>query len=483
MRRGHEQQQHQQDILGALSAAAPAAAAAAAAAARRSLLCCAASAAEQPGPRGPSGVHTPHCSSNSSSSSSKITRVQHTLPQAASAIGEGHAQQQQQQQQQQHLQQVPLRRLRNPGRGTRGDGGKPPAAGTTEAIARIPAAAAAATATEDYYRILGVSKDAGEADLKKAYRKLAMKWHPDKHADPEAKKKAEAQFKDIAEAYDVLSDKERRQVYDKFGEEGLKAGGPSSGGPGGSNVFYREVDPSEIFSRFFGTDRMGGDADDPFSHPIFGMAGAGGPFGMRFSASTGARRCGSMQGSMGASSKPRAYERDLVCSLEELYSGTTKKMKIGRTRFHNGQPVKEDSVVAVDVKAGWKEGTKVTFAGEGGQEAPNGPPGDLVFVVKCRPHARFVRDGSHLVYRVPLPLIKALTGFTVAVTTLDNRTLHVKVDEVVSPKFRKVVPGEGMPISKKPGEKGDLIIEFDILFPRSLTDDQKKKLKDILGNS
>lgn len=336
---------------------------------------------------------------------------------------------------------------------------------------------------KDYYRILGVSKDATEGDLKKAYRKLAMKWHPDKHADAEAKKKAEAQFKDIAEAYDVLSDKERRQVYDQFGEEGLKGGGPAAGGAGGGNVFYREVDPSEIFSRFFGTDRMGGDMDDPFSHPVFGMAAAGGPFGMRFSTS-GARRAGSMQGGFGAaSSKPRAYERDLVCSLEELYSGTTKKMKIGRTRFHNGQAVKEDSVVTVDVKAGWKEGTKITFTGEGGQETPNGPPGDLVFVVKCRPHMRFIRDGSHLVYKVPVPLVKALTGFTVPIQTLDGRSLHIKIEQIVSPKYRKIVPHEGMPISKKPGEKGDLIIEFDIIFPRSLTDEQKTKIKEILGNS
>ncbi|CDJ27089.1 heat shock protein 40, putative [Eimeria mitis] len=178
---------------------------------------------------------------------------------------------------------------------------------------------------------------------------------------------AEAQFKDIAEAYDVLSG---FRIYDKFGEEGLKGGGGApSGGPGGANVFYREVDPSEIFSRFFGTDRMSGDSDDPFSHPIFGMAGAGGPFGMSFS-TTGNRRCGSMHGmsssSSSSSSKPRAYERDLVCTLEELYT------------FHNGQPVKEDNVVTVDVKAGWKEGTKITFSGEGGQETPNGPPGDLI---------------------------------------------------------------------------------------------------------
>ncbi|OEH78425.1 heat shock protein [Cyclospora cayetanensis] len=338
-----------------------------------------------------------------------------------------------------------------------------------------------------FHGILGVPKDASDADLKKAYRKLAMKWHPDKHADAEAKKKAEAQFKDIAEAYDVLSDKERRQIYDKFGEEGLKGGAAPSGAPGGANVFYREVDPSEIFSRFFGTDRMGGDSDDPFSHPA-GGSGEGGWWSFSsevecrenlciFCRSSGwgeaagrlacvsrlreidrgdglsASGCGSMQG-MSTSSKPRAYERDLVCTLEELYRSrhnkkdedwedavSFKRLQGGEGRgvgaqgwssidFHNGQPVKEDNVVTVDVKAGWKEGTKITFSGEGGQETPNGPPGDLIFVVKCKPHHRFIRDGSHLIYKVPVPLIKALTGFTVPVTTLDERKLHIKIDHV-----------------------------------------------------
>ncbi|KAL8273512.1 hypothetical protein Esti_002578 [Eimeria stiedai] len=352
--------------------------------------------AEQPGPRGPPPL--PHCSNSSSSntrssnSSSSSTGETHhpfsfshsqrglragpaaaypaaattahalsevTAAAAAAAAASGldprdvfclksECQQQRKQQQQQQRQQQPQH-------------------SSSLSSERFPECL---TMGKDYYRILGVAKDAGEADLKKAYRKLAMKWHPDKHADPEAKKKAEAQFKDIAEAYDVLSDKERRQIYDKFGEEGLKGGGPASGGPGGSNVFYREVDPSEIFSRFFGTDRMGGDAEDPFSHPIFGMGGAGGPFGMRFSTSAG-RRAGSMHAGVGASSKPRAYERDLVCSLEELYTGTTKKMKIGRTRFHNGQPVKEDSVVTVDVKAGLELRDAGAFVRRGGRKAPS----------------------------------------------------------------------------------------------------------------
>lgn len=333
---------------------------------------------------------------------------------------------------------------------------------------------------KDYYKILGVTKGATEADLKKAYRKLAIKWHPDKHADPEAKKKAEALFKDIAEAYDVLSDKEKRQIYDQFGEEGLKGGGaPGAGpaaGPGGrANFVYREVDPSELFSRFFGSDRMffGGDDDFPFGG--MSMGGSGFPFRMHRSAGAGFTGAGGR-----GQSKPKTYEVQLPLSLEELYTGCKKKLKVTRTRFRGGQVVKEDNVLSIDVKPGWKEGTRITFAGEGDQDGPNAVPGDVVFVVKTKPHARFVRDGNHLIHKVPIPLVKALCGFTVPIESLDGRQLKVKVDTIISPKSRKVVPSEGMPISKRPGEKGDLILEFDIHFPKYLGEEQKARLKEVL---
>ncbi|PHJ25099.1 heat shock protein [Cystoisospora suis] len=337
---------------------------------------------------------------------------------------------------------------------------------------------------KDYYKILGVSRDASDADLKKAYRKLAMKWHPDKHGDAEAKKKAEAQFKDIAEAYDVLSDKEKRTIYDQYGEEGLKGGGMPSGGGGGggvrTNFVYREVDPSELFSRFFGSDRMffGGDDDfGPFAGVSVGGHAGGFPFRMHHAAGGGSF------GSRGGPSKPKTYEVDLTLSLEELYTGTKKKLKITRTRYRNGQVVKEDNVLSIDVKPGWKEGTKITFAGEGDQDSPSSPPGDVVFVVKTKPNSRFVRDGNHLIHKVSIPLVKALTGFTVPIESLDGRSLKVKVDTIVTPKSRKIVPNEGMPVSKRPGEKGDLILEFDIHFPKSLTEDQKSKLKELLPST
>lgn len=344
---------------------------------------------------------------------------------------------------------------------------------------------------KDYYKILGVSRSATDAELKKAYRKLAMKWHPDKHADSAAKKKAEEMFKDIAEAYDVLSDKEKKKIYDQFGEEGLKQGAPSA--TGGTTFIYHGVDPSELFSKFFATERttLFGGIDDDFAS--FGAFSSGIPSAFAF------RRVGTGNnatiiqeeapfkiggaGSGGtAQSKPKVYEIDLNLTLEELYTGCKKKLKVTRKRFYKNDCKKEETVLTVDVKAGWKDGTRITYPGEGDQEAPNSVAGDIVFIVRSKPHSRYVRDGNHLMYRYSVSLLKALTGFSFTIVTLDGRQKRLHIDEIVSPKSRKIIANEGMPISKHPGEKGDLILEFDIIFPKKLNAEQQRALHKALSD-
>jgi DnaJ-class molecular chaperone len=125
-------------------------------------------------------------------------------------------------------------------------------------------------------------------------------------------------------------------------------------------------------------------------------------------------------------------------------------------------------------------GTRITFAGKGDELAPGGPSADLVFMVKQKPHAKFTRDGNNLVTTVTLPLVTALTGGTVSVQLLDGRSIVVPVEAPVNPGSTKVVTGEGMPISKRPGAKGDLRVKFDVNLNVKLTQQQKEQLRSIL---
>ncbi|KAK4396117.1 DnaJsubfamily B member 13 [Sesamum angolense] len=328
----------------------------------------------------------------------------------------------------------------------------------------------------DYYKILQVDRSKDD-DLKKAYRKLAMKWHPDKN--PNNKKEAEAKFKQISEAYDVLSDPQKRAVYDQYGEEGLKGPGP----PPGAGGFAGGMDGGGPASFRFNPRS----ADDIFSE-FFGNAAAGGEGGL-----------GSMP------RKAAAIERTLHCSLEDLYKGTTKKMKISRDVTDSSgvflstgnflvsavtsasvelfwRPTITEEILTIEIKPGWKKGTKITFP-EKGNEQRGVIPSDLVFIIDEKPHSVFKRDGNDLIVTQKISLVEALTGYTVQVTTLDGRNLTIPINNIVSPTYEEVVKGEGMPIPKEPGKKGNLRIKFNIKFPSRLTSEQKTGIKRLLTSS
>ncbi|KAJ7949981.1 DnaJ subfamily B member like [Quillaja saponaria] len=335
----------------------------------------------------------------------------------------------------------------------------------------------------DYYKILQVDRSANDDDLKKAYRKLAMKWHPDKN--PNNKKESEAKFKKISEAYDVLSDTQKRAVYDQYGEEGLKGqvpppgAGGFSGGPEGVPTMFRFNPRSadDIFSEFFGYSSPFGGMSD------MGGSRAGGPafsrsmFGEDIFASF---RSGAGEGSGNMPRKGAAIERTLPCSLEDLYKGTTKKMKISRdVTDSSGRPTTVEEILTIEIKPGWKKGTKITFP-EKGNEQRGVIPADLVFIIDEKPHSVFKRDGNDLIFTQKISLVEALTGCTVLLTTLDGRNLTVPVNSIVSPTYEEVVKGEGMPIPKEPSKKGNLRIKFNIKFPTRLTSEQKTGIKRLL---
>lgn len=333
----------------------------------------------------------------------------------------------------------------------------------------------------DYYRVLQVDRNAKDDDLKKAYRKLAMKWHPDKN--PNNKKEAESKFKQISEAYDVLSDPQKRVVYDQYGEEGLKmqvpppgAGGfPGSSDGGGHGSFrFNPRSADDIFSEFFG-----------FSTPFGGMGDMGGRAGASgFSRGmfgedifTSFRNAAGEGASGNASRKAAPIERKLPCSLEDLYKGTTKKMKISReVTDATGRPSTTEEILTIDIKPGWKKGTKITFP-EKGNEQRGIIPSDLVFIIDEKPHGVFKRDGNDLIITQKISLIEALVGYTAQVTTLDGRNLTVPINSIISPNYEEIIKGEGMPIPKEPSRKGSLRVKFNIKFPSKLTSEQKAGIK------
>lgn len=332
----------------------------------------------------------------------------------------------------------------------------------------------------DYYNILKVNRNASEDDLRRAYRRLAMIWHPDKN--PSNKREAEAKFKQISEAYDVLSDPQKRQIYDLYGEEALKSGQvpppPAStrGGPQHHNHHpnpsfrFNPRDADDIYEEFFGPDGSG--------------TGAGGGGGGRNRVyKDGFFRTSNGDYGSQALRKAAPVENLLPCSLEELYKGAKKKMKISRTisdAFGKIRTVEE--ILSIDIKPGWKKGTKITFPEKGNQE-PGVIPADLIFVVDEKPHLVFKRDGNDLIVDREITLLEALTGKALELKTLDGRSLEIQLTDIVKPGYEMVVPNEGMPISKEPSRKGNLRIKFDVKYPSRLNSEQKSDLKRVLGGS
>nr|XP_054764293.1 dnaJ homolog subfamily B member 4-like [Lytechinus pictus] len=341
---------------------------------------------------------------------------------------------------------------------------------------------------KDYYKVLGVSKDASDDEIKKGYRKMALKYHPDKNKS----KGAEEKFKEIAEAYEVLSDKKKKKIYDKYGEEGLKGGAGAPQGEQGENYSWSfHGDPNATFTSFFGNS-------NPFEM-FFNVGGMGGQQNTRFNFAGGQPEAMDVDDDFGFGGFPGVHQQrsnsqrkrqdppvhhDLRVTLEDIFRGCTKKMKINRRVMNeDGRTTRtEDKILEINVKPGWKEGTKITFPKEGDQ-GPKKTPADIVFTLKDIPHSVFNRDGSNLVYKARIPLRDALVGTSLKVPTIEGRTITVPCKEVIKPNSRKRVTGEGLPYPKQPSRRGDLLITFDIAFPDHLPSTTKEILADCLPAS
>lgn len=346
---------------------------------------------------------------------------------------------------------------------------------------------------KDYYRVLGITKAATDEEIKKAYRKLALRYHPDKNKAAGAEDK----FKEIAEAYEVLSDKKKRDIYDKYGEDGLKGNRGTTNGHSNntSNFSYQfHGDPRATFAQFFGSSNPFAsffdmsdnlfeknvfdslDTDTDFFSPFGGLGqrhGLGGAFRSHsFNVHTPLKK---------EKTQDPPIEHDLYATLEEINKGCVKKMKISRRVIQaDGTPKKEDKYVSIAIKPGWKSGTKVTFQKEGDQSRGK-IPSDIVFIIRDKPHSLFKREGSDLRYTARLTLKQALCGVVFEVPTLSGEKLRIStMQEVIKPNTVKRIAGYGLPFPKDPSRKGDMLVAFDIKFPERLSTSEKELLVDIL---
>jgi len=309
---------------------------------------------------------------------------------------------------------------------------------------------------KDYYQTLGVPKTASAAEIKRAFRKLAREHHPDLNA---GNKTAEARFKEINEANEVLSDPDSRRKYDELGanwrayEQADQAGpnggapsGPFGGGSGGAR--YRTMTPEEMQGMF-------GD-DDPFSdffHRFFGGAPP--------DSAAGTRRGRAAQPRRGAD-----FESPVDLTLEEAFAGATRRLRLDGT----GQ----GKTVEVRIPAGVTDGARVRVAGEGQPGAKGGSSGDLFLRVHISLHPRFVREGADLRVRVPVPVTTAVLGGDVPVATLSGSTLRLKVPPLTASGRVFRLRGQGMPTVGAPDTRGDLYASVEIALPATLTDEARK---------
>ena len=331
--------------------------------------------------------------------------------------------------------------------------------------------------SKDYYEILELNKNCSQEDISESYRRLSLKYHP-KVTKPENAAVFEYHFQKLAEAYEVLSDPNKKEIFDIYGKEGLKNG--ILGKNGKKKDGYRFIgNGHEIFEKFMGTSNpytLIRENEKKTKETIIIDAA---------NANQEADKNEKIE------KKDKDINIDLECTLEELYNGCVKSIKYTKKKICEDLRTTEDleATIEVEIMKGYDKNTVLPFK-EMGNDYPGEKSSDLLIHIKEKKHPYFKRvNKNDLIYMHEITLAQALNGDPVRLTTLDNRKIAVSIDEIISPSTVKKVPGEGMPIYQKEIfvrdltiKKGDLYIKFHIIFPEYIDPVKKQEITKLLDD-
>jgi DnaJ-class molecular chaperone len=312
---------------------------------------------------------------------------------------------------------------------------------------------------KNLYDVLEVSKDASDKDIKSAYRRLSLEFHPDKNSAEEATER----FQEIREAYEILSDPQKKEEYDFEQEHGGRGGfhGFPFGGGGGNPFNNQHNDIHDIFNMMFSG---GGGGFPGGGFPMGGM----GPNIRIF------------HNGIPVIQKPSPIQKEISITLEQSFTGIPSvQIKFDRVVVVQQIQSSEEETITLNIPAGISDGETIVLQ-EKGHVIQDKVKGDLHLLVKVQIHKEFSRNGMDLIYRKTLTLKEALCGFSLEIPHLSGKMLrisHSATSHVIKPNEKKPIPGYGM---VKNGQTGNLIIDFDISFPDKLTEEQIKGLQNIL---
>jgi DnaJ-class molecular chaperone len=310
-----------------------------------------------------------------------------------------------------------------------------------------------------HYEILGVSREASLDEIKSAYRKLSLKWHPDR-CPSDKKDEAQSKFQEIGAAYETLSDERRRQEYNAE-LDGVRMGGG------------QEVDMSDIINMMFGGAGM------PFGMQGMGEMhfGGGGP-GIHIFHGPGMPG-GFQQHIFRQMQKPPPIIKQIDITFEQAYAGCTLYVNVEKWTIRNDVKINAVESVYVSIQPGVDNG-EIIILRDCGNTVSNDLKGDIKFIIQVGPSSTFERQGMDLIHKRTISLKESLTGFSFEITHANGRTLclnNMTNRTIVAPNYRKSIPGLGM---TRDGNVGNLVVIFDVAFPENLTEEQTAKIMEIL---